>query len=321
MEGIMNNNNAWPMVSAVIPVYNDEAFLYDAVESVVSQNDYRPEIIIVDDGSEDETPKIAERLRLRHATVRVHRQSNKGPANARNRGIALARGIYIGFLDSDDYWLPNKLSTQIDWMREQNIRAAITAVHVADNNLNIQYTQHKPYQSYRGKRLAKLFYDNKVGMNTPTLLADADVLRSINGFDESLKKREEHDLLIRLALSEALAVLNEPLTVRRERDSKLVEGTRGAIGNSVKDFFDVLEKHREVFGDPAYHEARQACAEIGIRGALLQGDRGEASYWSRMMTEHYPALRWWIYQLASKLPTKMIRTFHKVKRLLKTTFQ
>ena len=104
----MNNNDFF--VSIIIPVYNGDAYLSDAVESIRRQN-YNPlEIIIIDDGSTDRTAEIAGDLR---GDVCYIYQRNCGPSSARNRGIKMARGEVIGFLDVDDLWPKNKLHVQL----------------------------------------------------------------------------------------------------------------------------------------------------------------------------------------------------------------
>ena len=98
------------LVSSIIPVYNGEAYLREAVESILAQS-YRPlEIIIVDDGSTDATALVA---RSFGDPVRWVHQENAGPAAARNRGIGEARGRFIAFLDADDLWLPERLVRQV----------------------------------------------------------------------------------------------------------------------------------------------------------------------------------------------------------------
>ncbi len=100
------------MVSVVIPVYNGERYLASALGSVFKQ-DYRPfEVIVVDDGSVDDTARIARSFQ----EIRYIYQSNQGTAAARNAGVAAARGGIIAFLDADDVWAPNKLRVQIDYL-------------------------------------------------------------------------------------------------------------------------------------------------------------------------------------------------------------
>jgi glycosyltransferase involved in cell wall biosynthesis len=98
------------LISCIVPVYNGEGFLREAIESILAQT-YRPiEVIIVDDGSTDGTPELA---RSFGAPVRCIRQDNAGAVAARNRGIHESRGSFLAFLDADDLWLPEKLSRQV----------------------------------------------------------------------------------------------------------------------------------------------------------------------------------------------------------------
>lgn len=102
--------NKRPLVSVIIPVYNCEQYVAQAIESVLKQN-YRPiEIIVVDDGSTDGSAGVARRF---NPYVRYHFQSNSGAGAARNRGIELATGSYLAFLDADDIWSEEKLTLQM----------------------------------------------------------------------------------------------------------------------------------------------------------------------------------------------------------------
>lgn len=105
-----SDNPMKQMVSVIIPVYNGECFLREAIESVLAQT-YRPlELIVVDDGSTDRTSEIARS----YAQISYIRQPNGGVAAARNRGIQATSGEYLAFLDSDDVWLPGKLALQME---------------------------------------------------------------------------------------------------------------------------------------------------------------------------------------------------------------
>jgi glycosyltransferase involved in cell wall biosynthesis len=105
-----------PFVSCIIPVFNGEAHLGEAIDSVLSQDHRALELIVVDDGSTDASADIA---RSRGDAVRYVLQSNAGPSSARNVGVQLARGPLIAFLDADDRWLPGKLSKQVALLTER----------------------------------------------------------------------------------------------------------------------------------------------------------------------------------------------------------
>lgn len=97
------------LISVVIPTYNRVAYLLEAIDSVLAQGYASLELIVVDDGSTDETAEVV----ARRGGVRYHHQANQGIAGARNAGVALARGAYLAFLDSDDVWMPGKLARQM----------------------------------------------------------------------------------------------------------------------------------------------------------------------------------------------------------------
>lgn len=100
---------AVPLISIIIPTFNSAAYIRECLESVFAQTFQDYEVIVVDDGSTDETSSIVQGFGPR---VRFVAQENKGPAVARNHGISLAKGAWISFLDSDDLWLPDKLEKQ-----------------------------------------------------------------------------------------------------------------------------------------------------------------------------------------------------------------
>jgi len=116
------------LVSVIMPVYNAAATLEKSVASVLAQSHRCLELLAVDDGSRDDSPVLLGRLAAGDARVRaLHMPVNGGVAAARNLGLAAARGRYVAFLDSDDTWLPHKLSRQLETMREHGARVSYTA--------------------------------------------------------------------------------------------------------------------------------------------------------------------------------------------------
>ena len=118
----MNKNYKKKFVSVIIPSYNSSRYLSQAIESVLAQSYKEFEIIVVDDGSTDNTRKAVEKFK---DNVIYLYKSNGGPASARNLGISKSIGEYIAFLDADDYWLPKKLKTQIDFIKKHEEFALI----------------------------------------------------------------------------------------------------------------------------------------------------------------------------------------------------
>lgn len=102
------------LVTVIVPAYNAAAYLDDALDALAAQDHPDVEVVVVDDGSQDDTAEVARR----HAGVRVVQQENAGPSAARNAGIAVARGDFITFCDADDRFRPTKVSAQVGYLRE-----------------------------------------------------------------------------------------------------------------------------------------------------------------------------------------------------------
>ncbi len=154
-----------PLVSCIIPVFNGARFLTEAVESIEAQS-YRPiEIIVVDDGSTDSTDEVIAGLGER---VRSVRQENRGPAAARNRGIAIASGAFIALLDVDDLWLPEKLELQM-------------ARFDADPDISLCTTQ------------AEHFWELEVAEEADALRDELDAPRDTGWLNSAVVKRDLFD--------------------------------------------------------------------------------------------------------------------------------
>lgn len=115
-----------PLISIITPAYKAEAFIAEAIRSVQAQDYQNWEMLIVDDGSPDNTADVIAGYAEADSRVRLIRQKNSGPAMARQRALEAAQGRYVAFLDADDYWLPGKLSRQLTFMREYEAAVSFT---------------------------------------------------------------------------------------------------------------------------------------------------------------------------------------------------
>src|SRR5919205_4589183 len=107
--------NSSPPIIVIIPVYNGESYVAEAIESILDQT-YRPaEVIVVDDGSTDNTAEVVKRF---GDVVQYHHQPNRGAGAARNRGVELSHGEFLAFLDADDLWHKDKLAHQIQAFKD-----------------------------------------------------------------------------------------------------------------------------------------------------------------------------------------------------------
>lgn len=200
-----------PLVSVVIPVFNGEAYLADALDSVVAQ-DYTPiEIIVVDDGSTDGTPAVAGR----YPRVRYVRQSNQGPSAARNTGIALSTGEFVTFLDADDVMLPERIRLQV---------AALVADPRVDCVLARQRTLTEPGDSAapEGSLPRDHVFGDVGGVQPQSSLVRRSVFERAGTFDPSYRWGEGMEWLSRLRRAGIrIALVDRQLTRKRVHGANL----------------------------------------------------------------------------------------------------
>ena len=205
-----------PVVSVIIPTFNRARVVTRAIDSVLGQT-YRPvEVMVVDDGSTDETPEV---LKAYGDAIVSVVQDNAGPSAARNRGIRESRGDLIAFLDSDDMWLAPKLERQVDLLQRAG---ADVPCCLCDTLMRMGEGQEQ--SSFQ---IAQLILAEPQGLWTNpalvlatrfVLFCQAALIRrrfllDCGGFDERLRLMEDHDLALRLALRGPWAVIREPLAV------------------------------------------------------------------------------------------------------------
>lgn len=134
-----------PDVSVIMPTFNAQAYVGEAIASVLAQTLGAWELLVIDDGSTDSTVSVVDELRGKDARIKLLRtKSNSGPAEARNVGIAAARGQYIAFLDSDDVWFPQKLAHQLSVMSESGAAFCCAAYRILRDNQITAQTVHVP---------------------------------------------------------------------------------------------------------------------------------------------------------------------------------
>ena len=207
-----------PDVAVVIPAYNRRAMVCEAVKSVLAQRDANFELIVADDGSTDgtwdELTQIAA-VANDHAQwemMRIERTPNRGPAAARNTGVAMAAARFVAFLDSDDLWLPHKLNRQIAFMREHPEYAISQTEEVWMRNGR----RVNPGARHR-KRAGDLFADSLLTclISPSAAIMRTDLFRESGGFDEDMAAAEDYDLWLRLLTDHEVGLIDEQLVIRR----------------------------------------------------------------------------------------------------------
>jgi glycosyltransferase involved in cell wall biosynthesis len=201
--------SAQPFFSAIIPTFNRAEFLKKAVSSVLEQSYTDLELIVSDDGSEDNTEHVIRSFddpRLRYIS-----SSNKGVSSARNRALKKACGRYIAFLDSDDSWEPGKLATTLEYIRSY---PEISIFHTEE----IWYREGKILEQKKKHRKPEGYvYINALPLcciSISTAVIKAELLEEAGGFDEDLEACEDYDLWLRLTSRHPVKLIPRPLTLK-----------------------------------------------------------------------------------------------------------
>lgn len=183
------------MVSVIIPTYNRETLVVRSVGSVLTQTYENLELHLIDDGSQDNTKRAVAPF-FPDSRFHYHYQPNQGQSVARNLGIEKSKGNLIAFLDSDNYWLPDKLRLQTDFLNQNNgfdiLYSSGVVVDENGNRLN-----RPPVKRHTGKILGQLLQGNFISNNT--VLVKRYCFEEMGGFDEGLRVAEDYDLWLRFA--------------------------------------------------------------------------------------------------------------------------
>lgn len=184
-------------VSVILPTYNRAYILKRAIMSVLEQTYSDIELIIVDDGSTDQTSQIVDQIRD-DRIVYIQTKMNRGVAAARNEGLRHVTGEYIAFQDSDDYWRKVKLELQMQKMKEADVGFCYHKVQYdfGEQGMVILPPENIAAEKKSGDIYAQLLYDNLV--DCPSLCVRTECMREIGFFDEELKALEDYDLALRL---------------------------------------------------------------------------------------------------------------------------
>jgi glycosyltransferase involved in cell wall biosynthesis len=220
-----------PLISVIIPVFNGERFIREAVDNVISQDYPSLEIIIVNDGSNDKSEEIITQL---PSDIRYFSQQNAGPAAARNRGIKDASGSFVAFLDADDLWPKDNLNALMDVMLhhpEMDVVRGYGQLMEYNDNTNTYNFVGNPLESfphYIGAALYRKIVFEKVGLFDPTLRFGEDV-------DWFLRAAEMGIMIKRL---------NETRLYVRRHGRNMTEGKNMVELNGLRIFKKILDRKR-----------------------------------------------------------------------------
>ncbi|MBN2140199.1 MAG: glycosyltransferase family 2 protein [Desulfovibrionaceae bacterium] len=259
-------------VSVVIPTFNRAGLVPDAVRSVLGQGHADLECLVVDDGSTDGTLRVLEAVGDNR--LRIIRQGRRGVSAARNRGLAEARGEVLALLDSDDYWLPEKLTRQLAFM-------AATGHEISQTNeiwlrrgrrVNPGARHEKPDGACFERSLDLCCVSPSCAMFTRRLWEE------VGPFDERLPACEDYDLWLRVCLGHRVGLLDQALVVRRGGRPDQLSASVGCL--DIYRAYAILKAHGSGCLDPDQGRAAllelEKKARIYVEGCRKRGRRGEA---------------------------------------------
>lgn len=194
----MNQNGkvSNPIVSVIIPSYNSAHFLLKAVESIFNQTFQDFEVIVVDDGSTDNTREVVIPL-MEHDRFRYVYQENQGLAATRNTGLSVAKGEFVAFLDADDVFLPQKLVVQVKWLQENPEFGLVGGGFYYMNEKGALSEAQRSWLRNPNLTIKDLLFD--CPFMVPAVLVRKEWVDRVGGFDTRLRRVEDWDLWMRLA--------------------------------------------------------------------------------------------------------------------------
>jgi glycosyltransferase involved in cell wall biosynthesis len=266
-------------VSIIIPTHNRALKTARAVMSVLYQRFTDYEIVVVDDGSTDDTERVLQQFKDRIRYV-AHR-ANRGVSAARNTGIAISKAPLIAFLDSDDYWLPGKLSAQMGFF-EENPSAMICQTEETwirnGKRANPRKRHLKPAGDVFEPSLALCL------VSPSAVMLKRELLEKVGVFDENLPACEDYDLWLRIACRYPVYLIRQSLIVKEGgHPDQLSARFKGMDRFRIKSMVKLLQESplSESQKKATLKELSQKCRIYGT-GCLKRGKKAEAAYYREL---------------------------------------
>jgi glycosyltransferase involved in cell wall biosynthesis len=227
-----------PLVSVVIPAYNASLFIAETLNSVIKQTYPNIEIIVVNDGSSDNTDSVISAF---SSEINYLIQTNQGVSAARNKGLSIATGKYICFLDADDWFFPNNIEKKVDLL-EKDISIALVhgIVDVTDSKLNSSGSQLKGKSGFILNEL--LNYAPPAIPCPSNAVIRTSILKELNGFDENLSTSADYDLWLRIAKDNKVGFIDKLSIKYRQHDANMFSN----IALQIHDLEYIFNKHNKI---------------------------------------------------------------------------
>jgi glycosyltransferase involved in cell wall biosynthesis len=263
-----------PRVSVITPTHNRRDFIREAIASVLAQTYQNFEIIVVDDGSDDDTHSVVEEFSHAYPVVQYILQSNQGVSAARNYGVTLSCGQFVAFLDSDDVWQPSKLESQVAFFTAHPEAAICQTEEIWLRN-GVRVNPHHKHRKASGDIFARSL---ELCLVSPSaVMLRRALFDQMGGFDPDLPTCEDYDLWLRIAALMPIHLIDSPLVIKRGGHSDQLSHRFWGM-----DRFRVTALHKLLDSGVLSDEQRQLsltvlrkkCA-ILVQGARKRGKTGE----------------------------------------------
>lgn len=291
-----------PLVSAVIPAYNAEPFIEEAINSVLAQRYKNIEIVVVDDGSTDRTREKLARFKDVTCICLKH----GGIAAARNAGIERSHGTYIAFLDADDVWLPNKTDLQMRFLLDNPDYAAVGSDWLTFEDKRVI---SESYLTSRHIDEKKGFFENLLKENialTSTVVAKKEVIVKLGMFDPSFVTitYEDRDLMLRIAARYKFGLIKETLLKKRSHPGQISRAPEAVIEGQILMFEKLINQEKgirddsstflkkkleELYITAAYHYLKSDRSDLAKKNAMkaIKLNPGLISAWKTLLQSFF----------------------------------
>ena len=277
----MADKNSNVLVSIIIPTYNRGWILKDAIESVIAQTVNDVELIVVDDGSTDHTKKILDSYNHR---IKIIHQANKGVSAARNAGITASIGKYIAFLDSDDIWLPEKLSCQVDFFSSNPDAQICQTEEIWMKNGN----QINPKKKH--KKISGYIFEPSLALclvSPSAVMIKQNLFNDTGLFDESLLSCEDYDMWLKVSQKYPVYLINKPLIIKRGGHTDQLSAKPGLDKYRIQSLKKIIESN--TLSDDQYKKAVRTLKEkcvIYAQGCMKRGKEKEAFLYNTIASSY-----------------------------------
>ncbi len=219
-----------PLVSVIIPVYNAQNYIEQTIRSVLQQTISDLEVIVMNDGSNDGSEQVILTLQKTDARIRYQAKANSGVSDTRNKGIAIAEGKYVAFLDADDVWMPDNLEKKIGALASGGKQWVFSNVEFIDENNKVLPASLHNFKPYDFVNNLLLWEGDVVPGPCSNIVVARELLNDDVRFDIQLSSPADRDICIQLALKAEPVYLDEKLWQYRLHSQSMTSVNKKVIG-------------------------------------------------------------------------------------------